>query len=65
MENVSQSPEADLDRDIEELIGKKLRGTFTPDDRVRLLELQSLRSRLLTSFGGRDYAQFYGRYARA
>ena len=47
----SQSPEADLDRDIEELIGKKMRGTFTQMDEVRLVELQSLRSRLMTSLG--------------
>lgn len=51
----SQSPEADLDRDIEELIGKKMRGTFTDVDRVKLVELQSLRSRLMTSLGRGTY----------
>ena len=47
----TQSPEADLDREVEELIGKKLRGTVTDKDKVRLVELQSTRSRLMTSLG--------------
>ena len=43
----TQSPEADLDREIEELIGAKMRGTFSDNDLVRLVELQSQRSRLM------------------
>lgn len=43
----TQSPEADLDREIEELIGNMVRGTMSDRDRVRLGELQSQRSRLM------------------
>ncbi len=45
--DATQSPEADLDREIEKLIGEMVRGTLTLKDRVRLLELQSRRSHLL------------------
>ena len=62
---VTQSPEADLDRELEELIGKAMRGTFAPEDQARLVELQSRRSRLMrpsgnfrrsTAFGTHRYA---------
>lgn len=43
----TQSPEADLDREIEDLIGNKMRGTFSDNDLIRLMELQSQRSRLM------------------
>jgi hypothetical protein len=43
----TQSPEADLDREIEKLIGAMVRGTLSPGERVRLGELQNERARLL------------------
>ncbi len=43
----TQSPEADLDRELEELIGRRVRGTSTPQDEVRLVELQSKRTRMM------------------
>ena len=43
----TQSPEADLDREIEKLIGDMMRGTLLPEGRVRLGELQSRRAKLL------------------
>jgi hypothetical protein len=45
--DLTQSPEADLDREIERLIGDMVRGNLTASDRVRLGELQSRRSKLL------------------
>ncbi len=45
--DVTQSPEADLDREIEKLIGDMVRGHLTFDGRVKLGELQSRRSKLL------------------
>jgi len=45
--DVTQSPEADLDREIEKLIGDLVRGNLAPSDRVKLGELQSKRSYLL------------------
>ncbi|KQX21710.1 MULTISPECIES: hypothetical protein [unclassified Sphingomonas] len=42
-----QSPEADLDRELEELIGEKVRGTITPIQSVRIVELQNQRSKLM------------------
>jgi hypothetical protein len=47
----TQSPEADLDREIEHLIGQKVRGQLTAADQVRLIELQSMRSRLMRPSG--------------
>lgn len=47
----TQSPEADLDREIEELIGKKVRGVLAPDGHVKLIELQSMRARLMRPRG--------------
>ncbi|QEH81034.1 hypothetical protein EIK56_24255 [Sphingomonas sp. C8-2] len=47
MENVIQSPEADLDRELEELIGEKVRGTISPIGSVRIVELQNQRSKLM------------------
>ena len=44
---VTQSPEADLDREIERLIGEMVRGNIVARDRVRLGELQSQRAKLL------------------
>jgi hypothetical protein len=44
---INQSPEADLDREIEELLGRKIRGTFTDADSERLASLQSRRARLM------------------
>jgi len=43
----TQSPEADLDREIEKLVGDMVRGNLTPEGRIRLGELQSRRSKLL------------------
>lgn len=47
VDDTTQSPEANLDRMIEDLIGKKLRGVLTADEEILLIELQSLRSRLM------------------
>lgn len=44
---VTHSPEADLDREIEQLVGNRVRGTFSQRDRLRLIELQSSRARLM------------------
>lgn len=44
---VTQSPEADLDREIEILVGNIVRGTVNEEDRVRLSELQAQRFRLM------------------
>ena len=60
--DTTQSPEADLDRQIEELIGKKLRGMFDAGDMIRLFDLQDRRSRLLRpNPRGRNAAHALGR----
>ncbi len=43
----TQTPEADLDREIEELIGKMVRGNIVDSDVVRLSELQNRRWKLM------------------
>ncbi|MBN8849934.1 MULTISPECIES: hypothetical protein [unclassified Sphingomonas] len=62
MNITTQSPEADLDRELEELMGKAMRGTLTVDDKARWIELQSRRTRMMRpvpappNFSRRKYA---------
>ncbi|MBQ1500895.1 MAG: hypothetical protein IIZ38_21500 [Sphingomonas sp.] len=43
----SQSPEADIDREVEELIGRKVHGSLDAAGAIRLSELQDRRLRLM------------------
>lgn len=63
MTQTTQSPEADLDREIETLIGEIVRGMSSPDKQMRLLELQSKRSRLMRPT--RSPRRQYGYYSRS
>lgn len=63
MIDAPQSPEAELDRDIEELVGKKVRGTFSDLDGIRLIELQSRRTQLMRRFSGFVISHPYRRVA--
>lgn len=51
MVDTTQSPEADLDRELEELIGRSVRGMCTPQDEIRLVELQRKRTRMMRPSG--------------
>jgi hypothetical protein len=59
---VTQSPEADLDREIETLVGNIVRGTVSEGDRVRLSELQAQRFRLMRP--GSSLRRSVGFYSR-
>jgi len=47
MNVAAQSPEADIDRDIEKIVGEAVRGTISADSAARLVELYSKRLRLM------------------
>lgn len=60
---VTQSPEADIDREIESLLGDSIRGMLTREGRVRLSELQSRRLNLMRpdTFAIRRMVGFHSR----
>ena len=58
------TPEADVDRDIQELVAEKVRGTITPQNEAELLELQSVRSRMMR-FRPANHRSVTGRLRRA
>ena len=48
MDVFPSSPEADIDRQLEELIGKMVNQEATPEDLVAYQELQERRAKLMT-----------------